>query len=56
MFRATKTAISLLIRKLKKQRLRLQYIRAYKNMPETEDEIISAYNSAVEALADEPWK
>jgi hypothetical protein len=56
MFKAIKTTIGLMIHELKEQKLKFQYIRAYKNMPETEDEIMTACNFSVEALADEPWE
>jgi hypothetical protein len=56
MFKLIKTTISLLLHKLEKQKRNRTYIRAYKSMPETEDEIITANQSAVEAFADNPWE
>jgi len=49
-------AVELLIRERKNQEMSEQYIRAYQEIPETEDEIMFAGQTSTEALAGEPWE
>lgn len=49
-------AVELLMREKKKREMNEKYIRAYQDMPETEEEISIANHSAIEALSGEPWE
>jgi metal-responsive CopG/Arc/MetJ family transcriptional regulator len=48
-------AVELLIHERKNKEMSEQYIRAYQEMPETEDEIKFANQTSSESLAGEPW-
>jgi len=48
-------AIELLLRQRKEQELSEQYIQAYRQMPETEEEVKAARQAAISILAEESW-
>jgi metal-responsive CopG/Arc/MetJ family transcriptional regulator len=50
-----KKAAELLLRRKKEQKLSDGYIKAYKRVPETINEVNAAYKAASEILAQEPW-
>jgi metal-responsive CopG/Arc/MetJ family transcriptional regulator len=49
-------AVEMLLRSKKEQERSQQYIRAYKEMPETQEEIARARQAAGVILAEEPWQ
>jgi metal-responsive CopG/Arc/MetJ family transcriptional regulator len=49
-------AVELLLRQRKEQEMSEQYIRAYQQVPETEEEIDAARHAASTILAEEPWQ
>jgi metal-responsive CopG/Arc/MetJ family transcriptional regulator len=49
-------AIELLIHEQQKQAMNDSYIQAYRDMPETEDEVIIARRSAGKTLSRESWE
>ena len=48
-------AVDLLLRQRKEREMSAQYIRAYQDMPETEEEVEAARRAAGSILAEEPW-
>jgi len=48
-------AIEMLLRRRQEEEHIKQYIRGYKRMPETKEEIAAADQAAVAILAEEPW-
>jgi metal-responsive CopG/Arc/MetJ family transcriptional regulator len=48
-------AVDLLLRQRKEREKSEQYIRAYQQVPETEEEVIAARRAARIILAEEPW-
>ncbi len=48
-------AIEMLLHRRQEEEHIKQYIRGYKEMPETEEEIAAADQAAVSILAQEPW-
>jgi metal-responsive CopG/Arc/MetJ family transcriptional regulator len=49
-------AVELLLRQRKEREMSEQYIRAYQQVPETEEEIAAARRAASAVLAEEPWQ
>jgi metal-responsive CopG/Arc/MetJ family transcriptional regulator len=49
-------AVELLLRQRKEREMSEKYIRAYQQVPETEEEIAAARHSASTILAEEPWQ
>ncbi len=49
-------AVELLLRQRKEREMSEQYIRAYQQVPETEEEIAAARRSASAVLSEEPWQ
>ena len=49
-------AVDLLLRQRKERELSEQYIRAYQEVPETEEEVTAARRSPSAILAKEPWQ
>jgi metal-responsive CopG/Arc/MetJ family transcriptional regulator len=49
-------AVELLLRQRKEREMSEQYIRAYQQVPETEEEIAAARHAASTILAEEPWQ
>jgi metal-responsive CopG/Arc/MetJ family transcriptional regulator len=49
-------AVELLLRQRKEREMSEQYIRAYQQVPETEEEIVAARHAASTILAEEPWQ
>lgn len=49
-------AVEALLRRQQEQEMSEQYIRAYQQIPETEDEIEAARHAATDILAKEPWE
>ena len=49
-------AVELLLRQRKEREMSEQYIRAYQQVPETEEEIAAARRAASTILAEEPWQ
>jgi len=48
-------AVGLLLRQRKEREMSKQYVRAYQQMPETEEEVPAARRAASTILAKEPW-
>ena len=48
-------AVNLLLRQQKERKLSEQYIHAYQQLPETEEEVDAARRAASSILAEEPW-
>jgi metal-responsive CopG/Arc/MetJ family transcriptional regulator len=48
-------AVELLLRQRKDRELSEQYIHAYQQVPETEEEVAAARRAASTILAEEPW-
>ena len=48
-------AVDLLLRQRKEREMSEQYIHAYQQMPETEEEVTAARRAASAILAEEPW-
>ena len=48
-------AVDLLLRQRKEREMSEQYIQAYQEMPETEEEVAAARRAASTILAEEPW-
>jgi metal-responsive CopG/Arc/MetJ family transcriptional regulator len=48
-------AVELLLRQQKEQKMSEQYIRAYQQIPETNEEVAAARHAATTILAEEPW-
>ena len=48
-------AVDLLLRQQKERKMSEQYIRAYQQLPETEEEIDAARRAASSILTEEPW-
>lgn len=49
-------AVELLLRQRKEREMSEKYIRAYQQVPETEEEIAATRHSASTILAEEPWQ
>ncbi len=49
-------AVEALLRRQQEQEMSAQYIRAYQQIPETEEEIEAARHAASDILAKEPWE
>ena len=49
-------AVELLLRQQKEQKMSEQYIRAYQQIPETNEEVAAARHAATIILAEEPWQ
>lgn len=49
-------AVEALLRRQQEQEMSDQYIRAYQQIPETEEEIEAARHAASDILAKEPWE
>ena len=49
-------AVEALLRRQQEQKMSEQYIRAYQQIPETEEEIEAARHAASNILAKEPWE
>jgi metal-responsive CopG/Arc/MetJ family transcriptional regulator len=49
-------AVDLLLRQQKEKAMSERYIRAYQDMPETDEEIKEARRAASNTLAGEPWQ
>lgn len=49
-------AVEALLRRQQEQEMSEQYIRAYQQIPETEEEIEAARHAATDILAKEPWE
>ena len=49
-------AVDLLLRQRKEREMSEKYIRAYQQVPETEEEVTAARRSASTILAEEPWQ
>ena len=49
-------AVKALLRRQQEQEMSEQYIRAYQQIPETEEEIEAARHAASNILAKEPWE
>jgi len=49
-------AVELLLRQQKEQKMSEQYICAYQQMPETNEEVAAARHAATIILAEEPWQ
>jgi len=49
-------AVELLLRQRKEREMSEQYIHAYQQVPETEEEIAAARRAASAVLAEEPWQ
>jgi metal-responsive CopG/Arc/MetJ family transcriptional regulator len=49
-------AVELLLRQRKEREINEQYIRAYQQLPETDEEISAARLSAIAVLGEEPWQ
>jgi len=49
-------AVDLLLRQRKEREMSEKYIRAYQQVPETEEEVTAARRSASTILAQEPWQ
>jgi len=49
-------AVDLLLRQRKEREMSEKYIRAYQQVPETEEEVTAARRSASTILAGEPWQ
>lgn len=49
-------AVEALLRRQQEQEMSEQYIRAYQQIPETEEEIEAARHAASNILAKEPWE
>ena len=49
-------AVDLLLRQRKEREMSEQYIRAYQEMPETEEEVAAARRAVSSILAEEPWQ
>ncbi|MFC1906681.1 ribbon-helix-helix protein, CopG family [Chloroflexota bacterium] len=49
-------AVEMLLRQRKEWEMREQYIDAYQQMPETEEEVAAARHAASAILAEEPWQ
>ena len=48
-------AVELLLRQRKEMELSERYVRAYQDMPETQEEVTTARRAAGSILAEEPW-
>ena len=48
-------AVDLLLRQQKEKEMSEQYIRAYQQMPDTNEEVTAARHAASTILAEEPW-
>ncbi len=48
-------AVDLLLRQRKEKEISEQYIRAYQQLPETNEEVNAARHAASAILAEEPW-
>ena len=48
-------AVELLLRQQKEQKMSEQYIRAYQQIPETNEEVAAARHAATTILTEEPW-
>lgn len=48
-------AVDLLLRQRKEKEMSEQYIRAYQQMPDTNEEVTAARHVASTILAEEPW-
>jgi metal-responsive CopG/Arc/MetJ family transcriptional regulator len=49
-------AVEILLRYRREQEMSQQYIRAYQEMPETEEEVAAVRRAAGAILAEEPWE
>jgi metal-responsive CopG/Arc/MetJ family transcriptional regulator len=49
-------AVELLLRQREERETSEQYIRAYKQVPETKEEVTAARRAASTILAEEPWR
>ena len=49
-------AVELLLRQQKEQKMSEQYIRAYQQIPETNEEVAAARHAATIILAEKPWQ
>lgn len=49
-------AVELLLRQQKEKKMSEQYIRAYQQIPETNEEVAAARHAATTILAEEPWQ
>jgi len=49
-------AVEALLRRQQEQEMSEQYIRAYQQIPETEEDIEAARHAASDILAKEPWE
>ena len=49
-------AVEMLLRQKKEQEMSEQYIRAYQQVPETQEEIAAARHAASTVLSEEPWQ
>ena len=49
-------AVELLLRQQKEQKMSEQYVRAYQQIPETNEEVAAARHAATIILAEEPWQ
>lgn len=48
-------AVELLLRQQKEHKMSEQYIRAYQQIPETNEEVAAARHAATTILTEEPW-
>ena len=49
-------AVELLLRRQREQEMNELYVRAYQQMPETEEEVEAAWRAASNILAEEHWE
>jgi len=49
-------AVELLLRQRKEREMSERYIRAYQQVPETEEDVTAARRAASSLLAEEPWQ
>ncbi len=49
-------AAEMMLRRRREQEMSKQYIRAYKKMPETKEEVEAAWHASSAILAEEPWE
>jgi len=49
-------AAEMMLRRRREQELNRQYIRAYKKIPETKEEVEAAWQASSAILAEEPWE
>ncbi len=49
-------AAEMMLRRRREQELNRQYIRAYKKIPETKEEVEAAWQASSAILTEEPWE